>query len=151
MVSSQLTFRADACMITLALFSKYASCQKPLKKSASDAQCSTAVATRIKESKLSFAVFSWQTHSGVHSMVSRGATVKSDVGLHARPATFLVQKATGFACSIWLEKGDFKVNAKSLLGVLSLAAAQGDVIMVHADGGDAQVAVDEMVEMIESD
>jgi len=84
-------------------------------------------------------------------MVSRGATVKSDVGLHARPATFLVQKATGFACSIWLEKGDFKVNAKSLLGVLSLAAAQGDVIMVHADGGDAQVAVDEMVEMIESD
>ena len=51
-------------------------------------------------------------------MISRGLTIENGVGLHARPATFFVQKANSFKSSIWVEKGDCRVNAKSLLGVL---------------------------------
>ena len=52
-------------------------------------------------------------------MISRSVTIKNSVGLHARPATFFIQKANSYKCSIWVEKEDCRVNAKSLLGVLS--------------------------------
>ena len=53
-------------------------------------------------------------------MVSNNVTVQNSVGLHARPATFFIQRANEFKSSIWVEKDDRRVNAKSLLGVLSL-------------------------------
>ncbi|MBQ8974203.1 MAG: HPr family phosphocarrier protein, partial [Oscillospiraceae bacterium] len=63
-------------------------------------------------------------------MYNKEATVVNSVGLHARPATFLIQKANEFKSSIWIESDDRKVNAKSLLGVLSLGIGQGESVNI---------------------
>lgn len=84
-------------------------------------------------------------------MISRSATINNTVGLHARPATFFVQKATSYKSSIWVEKEDCRVNAKSLLGVLSLGIGKGANITIIADGLDEVTAVDGLVALIESD
>jgi len=84
-------------------------------------------------------------------MYEKKATVLKQVGLHARPATFLIQKANEFKCSIWIEKDERRVNAKSLLGVLSLGVAQGAVISIIADGTDETEAVETLCELIGSD
>ena len=83
-------------------------------------------------------------------MYSRDVTVNNQVGLHARPATFFIQKANTFESSIWVEKEERKVNAKSLLGVLSLGIVQGTSITVLANGPDEKEAVDGLIELIES-
>ena len=83
-------------------------------------------------------------------MVKREVTITNNIGLHARPATFFIQKANTFKSSIWIEKDDRKVNAKSLLGVLSLGIAQGMSIAIIADGSDENVAVDELIKLIET-
>ena len=83
-------------------------------------------------------------------MISRSVVINNSVGLHARPATFFVQKANCYKCSVWVEKEDCRVNAKSLLGVLSLGIAQGTSITLIADGGDEVAAVDALVELVES-
>ena len=67
-------------------------------------------------------------------MISRSVTIKNSVGLHARPATFFIQKANSYKSAIWVEKEDCRVNAKSLLGVLSLGISQGACITLIADG-----------------
>jgi len=84
-------------------------------------------------------------------MYIKKATVTNQVGLHARPATFLIQKANEFKCSLWIEKDDRKVNAKSLLGVLSLGVAKGASISIIGDGPDEVQAVDTLCKLIESD
>ena len=84
-------------------------------------------------------------------MYEKKATIKKQVGLHARPATFLIQKANEFKCSIWIEKDERRVNAKSLLGVLSLGVAQGATISIIADGQDEVEAVNTLCELIDSD
>ena len=83
-------------------------------------------------------------------MYSKEVTVTNEVGLHARPATFLIQKANEFKCGLWIEKDERRVNAKSLLGVLSLGIAQGVTIRIIGDGGDETDAVDTLVALIES-
>ena len=83
-------------------------------------------------------------------MVSRSVTIQNNVGLHARPATFFIQKANSYKCSIWVEKEDCRVNAKSLLGVLSLGIIGGTSIRISADGGDEKDAVDQLVELVQS-
>ena len=87
---------------------------------------------------------------GDNLMISRNVTVKNSVGLHARPATFFIQKANSFKCSIWVEKEDCRVNAKSLLGVLSLGISSGTDITIIADGQDEQIAIDALVALIDS-
>ena len=84
-------------------------------------------------------------------MISKDVTVKNQVGLHARPATFFIQKANEFKSSIWVEKDERKVNAKSLLGVLSLGITKGTEIKLIADGADESEAVNALVELITSD
>jgi len=84
-------------------------------------------------------------------MISRSIKIRNSVGLHARPATFFVQKANCFKCSIWVEKEDCRVNAKSLLGVLSLGISGGTDITIIADGADEAAAVDALTTLIESD
>ena len=83
-------------------------------------------------------------------MVKREVTITNNIGLHARPATFFIQKANTFKSSVWIEKDERKVNAKSLLGVLSLGIAQGMSIAIVADGADKNSAVDSLVNLIES-
>ena len=81
-------------------------------------------------------------------MFSREIQVNNQVGLHARPATFFIQKANEFKCSIWVEKDERRVNAKSLLGVLSLGIIKGTTITLLADGADEKEAVDALCDLI---
>lgn len=83
-------------------------------------------------------------------MFSKEVVVQNQVGLHARPATFFIQKANEFKSSIWVEKEERKVNAKSLLGVLSLGITKGTSIKIIADGADEQEAVTTLVNLIAS-
>lgn len=83
-------------------------------------------------------------------MVSSEVTVNNSVGLHARPATFFIQRANSFKSSVWVEKDDRRVNAKSLLGVLSLGIVKGTKITIIADGSDEEDAVNTLVGIIES-
>ena len=71
-------------------------------------------------------------------------------GLHARPATFFIQKANCYKSTILIEKDDRKVNAKSLLGVLSLGIAQGMKITLIADGQDEEAAINGLVSLVNS-
>ena len=81
-------------------------------------------------------------------MISRDVTIQNNVGLHARPATFFIQKANSYKSSIWVEKGDRRVNAKSLLGVLSLGIVKGMTVTLIADGADVAEALEGLSELI---
>ena len=83
-------------------------------------------------------------------MYSKDVMVQNQVGLHARPATFFIQKANEFRSSIWIEKEERRVNAKSLLGILYLGIIVGTQIKIIADGADEQAAVNALVELVES-
>ena len=83
-------------------------------------------------------------------MYSKDVMVQNQVGLHARPATFFIQKANEFRSSIWIEKEERRVNAKSLLGILSLGIIGGTQVKIIADGADEQAAVNALVELVES-
>ena len=83
-------------------------------------------------------------------MVSKEIVVQNQVGLHARPATFFIQKANEFTSSIWISKDERKVNAKSLLGVLSLGVTRGTAITVIADGADEEEAIKELENLVQS-
>jgi phosphocarrier protein len=74
-------------------------------------------------------------------MYSKEVVVRCESGLHNRQATYFVQKANEFNCSIWLESGSRKMNAKSLLGIMSLAVVTGTTVNLIADGSDAEAAV----------
>ena len=84
-------------------------------------------------------------------MISRSVVIQNSVGLHARPATFFVQKANSYKSSIWVEKDDCRVNAKSLLGVLSLGISKGTAITLIADGADEVEAVDGLVTLVDGE
>ena len=83
-------------------------------------------------------------------MISRSVVIQNSVGLHARPATFFVQKANSYKSSIWVEKEDCRVNAKSLLGILSLGISKGTTITIIADGSDEADAVEGLSNLINS-
>ncbi|MBR6654777.1 MAG: HPr family phosphocarrier protein [Oscillospiraceae bacterium] len=83
-------------------------------------------------------------------MYIKTAVINNEVGLHARPVTFFIQKANEFKSSIWVEKDHRRVNAKSLLGVLSMGITQGTEITIVAEGPDEVVAADSLAELISS-
>ncbi len=83
-------------------------------------------------------------------MFVKDVMVQNQVGLHARPATFFIQKANEFKSSIWIEKEERRVNAKSLLGILSLGIVGGTQIKIIADGADENAAVEGLIELVES-
>ena len=83
-------------------------------------------------------------------MYVKEVLVQNQVGLHARPATFFIQKANEFKSSIWVEKDERRVNAKSLLGVLSLGIMGGTDIRIIADGADEEDAVNGLVSLVKS-
>lgn len=82
-------------------------------------------------------------------MFVKEVSVKNQVGLHARPATFFIQKSNEFKSSIWVEKEERRVNAKSLLGILSLGILGGTSIKIIADGADEEEAVNSLVDLVE--
>lgn len=77
-------------------------------------------------------------------------TIANRLGLHARAATQLVSCASGFASSIWISLGSRRVNGKSIMGVLTLAATTGSEVLIEADGEDAGEAVAAIVKLIEN-
>ena len=83
-------------------------------------------------------------------MYVKDVEVKNQVGLHARPATFFIQKANEYKSSVWVKKEERRVNAKSLLGVLSLGIVGGTTIKIIADGSDENDAVEGLVKLVES-
>lgn len=83
-------------------------------------------------------------------MFRKDVTITNSIGLHARPATFFIQKANSYKCSVWVEKEERRVNAKSLLGVLSLGIAKGMTITLIADGQDEESAINGLVELIQT-
>lgn len=84
-------------------------------------------------------------------MISKEVVINNQVGLHARPATFFIQKANEFKSSIWVEKEDRRVNAKSLLGVLSLGIVKGTPVTIIADGADEDEAIETLSALIDAD
>lgn len=85
------------------------------------------------------------------SVISKEVTINNQVGLHARPATFFIQKANEFKSSIWIERDERRVNAKSLLGVLSLGIVKCTTVNIVADGVDENEAIATLSELIDSD
>ena len=84
-------------------------------------------------------------------MISREVLISNNIGLHARPATFFIQKANSFKSSVWVEKEERRVNAKSLLGVLSLGISKGTDITLIADGQDENDAIDALSALVDSE
>ncbi len=81
-------------------------------------------------------------------MTEREALIVNPLGLHARPAAQIVRLATTFASDIWLEKEGMKVNGKSIMGVMMLAAECGSTIKVQASGADAEQAIDALCGLV---
>lgn len=83
-------------------------------------------------------------------MYTKEVLVQNQVGLYARPATYFIQKANEFKSTIWVEKDERRVNAKSLLGILSLGISGNTSITIIADGEDEKDAVESLVELVNS-
>lgn len=84
-------------------------------------------------------------------MFSKEIVVRCESGLHNRQATYFVQKANEFECSIWLESGNRKMNAKSLLGIMSLGVVTGAMVTLSATGADEQNAVEALEALLQRD
>lgn len=81
-------------------------------------------------------------------MISRTVTVVNKLGLHARAATRLVNCASSFDAGIWIKNGEKTINGKSIMGVLTLAASKGTVLMIRADGRDGRAALNAITKLI---
>ena len=84
-------------------------------------------------------------------MFSKEIVVRCESGLHNKQATYFVQKANEFNCSIWLESGNRRMNAKSLLGIMSLGIVTGTAVTLSADGYDAEAAVTALENLLQRD
>jgi len=83
-------------------------------------------------------------------MTTRNVTIRNRIGLHAGSASFFIQEACSYQSSIWVEKGDRRVNAKSLLGVLSMGIAHDEVVTLIADGADEVAALNGLADLLEN-
>ena len=84
-------------------------------------------------------------------MFNKEVMVCCESGLHNKQATYFVQKANEFECSIWLESETRKMNAKSLLGIMSMGIVTGAVVTLSAEGPDAEDAVNALEAMLQRD
>lgn len=82
-------------------------------------------------------------------MVTKSFTIQNPSGLHARPATVFVQKASSFACHVNVIRGSKKVNGKSIMGLMTLAVAQGDEVTLEVDGEQEETALEELGAILE--
>ena len=81
-------------------------------------------------------------------MIQTTTTISNKLGLHARASAKLTKLAGGFACEVWMSKGERRVNAKSIMGVMMLAAGIGSTVVVETNGADEQVAMDALLALI---
>ena len=84
-------------------------------------------------------------------MIVKEVTVRCESGLHNKQATYFVQKANEFQCSIWLESLNRKMNAKSLLGIMSLGIVTGATVTLSAVGSDEEAAVNALEPLLQRD
>ena len=84
-------------------------------------------------------------------MFEKEIVVRCESGLHNMQATYFVQKANEFDCSIWVENGSRKMNAKSLLGIMSLGVVTGATVTLSADGADAETAIEALEGLLQRD
>lgn len=84
-------------------------------------------------------------------MYTKDVVVRCESGLHNKQATYFVQKANEFECSIWLTCGNRKMNAKSLLGIMSLGIVTGLEVTLSAEGARAEEAVNALEELLQRD
>ncbi|MFN3610726.1 HPr family phosphocarrier protein [Tepidimonas sp.] len=82
-------------------------------------------------------------------MIQRTVTISNKLGLHARASAKLTKLAGGFACDVWLSRNGRRVNAKSIMGVMMLAAGLGATVDIETDGPDEQAAMDAIVALID--
>jgi phosphocarrier protein HPr len=80
--------------------------------------------------------------------LSKTLTILNEVGIHARPASMIVKRLLEFESEVFIEKDGKRVNGKSIMGILMLAASKGSQIRVEADGPDAQAAVEAVEELV---
>lgn len=83
-------------------------------------------------------------------MTERLLTVKNRAGIHARPAAIIAQTANKFACEVSLSRDDTTVNAKSIMGVITMAAGYNTVLTLHTDGADEKEAAEAIVALFDS-
>jgi phosphocarrier protein HPr len=81
-------------------------------------------------------------------MIKNSTTISNKLGLHARASAKLTKLAGSFACEVWMTKGERRVNAKSIMGVMMLAAGIGSAVEVETDGADEQPAMDAILALI---
>ena len=81
-------------------------------------------------------------------MASADVEIVNKLGLHARASAKLTQVASGFQCEVWLMRNGRRVNAKSIMGVMMLAAGKGSTVTIEAEGADAQAALDAILQLI---
>lgn len=81
-------------------------------------------------------------------MITKEITVRCESGLHNKQATYFVQKANEFECRVWIEMGSRKMNAKSLLGIMSLGIVTGATVTLFAEGSDAEQAMQALEELL---
>ena len=82
-------------------------------------------------------------------MIQTTTTISNKLGLHARASAKLTKLAGSFACEVWMAKGERRVNAKSIMGVMMLAAGMGSAVIVETNGADEQVAMDALIALID--
>lgn len=83
------------------------------------------------------------------TVTEKSVTVSNPLGVHARPSAMIVQTASKFRSDVWLIKDGNQVNAKSMLGVMTLAAEMGSIVIIRADGSDEEKAVEALVKVFE--
>ena len=81
-------------------------------------------------------------------MIQTTTTISNKLGLHARASAKLTKLAGSYACEVWMSKGERRVNAKSIMGVMMLAAGIGSSVVVETNGADEQVAMDALLALI---
>ena len=81
-------------------------------------------------------------------MIKKTATISNKLGLHARASAKLTKLAGSFSCEVWMSKGERRVNAKSIMGVMMLAAGLGSTVEVETNGADEQAAMEAILALI---
>ena len=82
-------------------------------------------------------------------MIKTTTTINNKLGLHARASAKLTKLAGGFPCEVWMSRGERRVNAKSIMGVMMLAAAKGSTVTLETTGSDEATAMDQIVNLIQ--